>query len=81
MSQYRKGEEEKTRFRADRIFTVDEGFYFSTREGKDVGPYIRREDTEEGIELYIKYLNNEVSADKFASKVAVDGLWASTNFN
>lgn len=81
MLQYRKGEEEQTRFRADRIFTVDDDFYFNTREGKDVGPYPNREAAERGIALYLKCIQNEGSAGKYATKIAMQGLWASTNFS
>ena len=35
----RKGEEEKTWFRAERFFTVGKEYYFNTREGTEVGPF------------------------------------------
>lgn len=79
--QYRKGEEEKTRFRADRIFTVGDDFYFNTREGRDVGPYPSRKAAARGVELYIKYLQNKGEAGQYATKIAMQGLWASTNFS
>ncbi len=38
----RAGEPEKKWFRSDRCFTLDSKWFFSTREGIDVGPYKTR---------------------------------------
>ncbi len=42
----RKGEELKVQFRSSRVYQVDDAWYFSTREGINLGPYATREDAE-----------------------------------
>lgn len=81
MLQYRKGEEEQTRFRADRIFKVAEYFYFNTREGNEVGPFPSRRSAEDGIERYIKCILTAQDSGVYASQIALKGLWASTNYS
>ncbi len=81
MLQFRKGEAVQTRFRADRIFTVGDDFYFNTREGKDVGPFPSRPSAERGVALYIQCIDRQREHGKYASKIAMQGLWASTNFS
>ena len=78
---YRKGEEEQTRFRAKRIFSVGEEFYSNTREGATVGPYPSEKSAERGVELYVKCILNKDSSGEYATKIAMQGLWASTNFS
>lgn len=39
MSASRRDEAPKTWFRSDRIFMQDNGWFFHTREGVDIGPY------------------------------------------
>ena len=81
MIQYRKGEERQTRFRADRIFTVGDNYYFNTRENKEVGPFTSRSSAQSGVALYIKHIEDQEEAEKYASKIATQGLWASTNYS
>ncbi len=39
MRTFRKDEQPRSWFRSDRLFSVDGYWYFSTREGVDIGPY------------------------------------------
>lgn len=50
----RKGEDAKqTRFRANRLFSSSSVWYFSTREGKDQGPFLTKEDAQNAIARFI----------------------------
>ena len=42
----RRNEQPALRFRSDRVFQANGGWYFHTREGIDVGPYSTRFDAE-----------------------------------
>ncbi len=52
----RKGEECKTWIRSERFFTVDGAWFFSTREGIDVGPYTTKVDTRKEERRLVKLL-------------------------
>ena len=76
---YRTGEsDDKTWFRSERFFRVADGYYFSTREGTDVGPYKSKDTAEKGLDLYIQCMRNQDVNGVYASKIALQGLWAST---
>lgn len=77
----REGEGERTWFRSDRFFTVESDHFFSTREGVDVGPFPSRAAAERGLQLYIKVMQKEEAAGMYASKIAMQGLWASTGYH
>ncbi|WP_143247483.1 DUF6316 family protein [Agaribacterium haliotis] len=72
--------EERTYFRADRIFSVGREYFFNTREGDTVGPYPSSQAAQRGVDLYIRCLNKDGESDIYAQKVAMQGLWASSNF-
>ena len=78
---YREGERDKTWFRSDRFFVVDTGYYFSTREGTDVGPFPSHKAAERGLDLYIHIMQSEDQAGIYAAKIAMQGLWASTMYH
>lgn len=50
----RDGERQTTAFRSQRIFTINNSWYFNTREGIDHGPFISRAVAELAIESYIR---------------------------
>ncbi len=79
--QFREGELEKTWFRSDRFFTVEADYFFSTREGIHVGPFPSRSSAERGLDLYIQVMNKGETAGLCASKIAMQGLWASTGYH
>lgn len=76
----RHGEGEKTRFRSERFYCVDDKHYFSTREGSEIGPFGRRQDAEQGLQRYVKYMAGENPNEKMAQTAALQGDWASTYF-
>jgi hypothetical protein len=51
---YRKGEEERTHFRSERIFAIGSDWYFATREGIDHGPFPDRQEAEAELLLFIR---------------------------
>ncbi|WP_370981099.1 DUF6316 family protein [Agaribacterium sp. ZY112] len=76
----RKGEvNERTYFRADRIFSVADEYFFYTREGNTIGPYPGRSSALKGIELYLEHLEQGGSPAS-AGQTAIHGLWATSNF-
>lgn len=77
----RTGEHEKTWFRSDRFFIVDHDYYFTTREHIDVGPFPDRDSAARGLSLYIQVMQQGDSKGIYASKIAMQGLWASTLYH
>ena len=62
---YRDGEAPKSHYRADdRCFMSNGKWFFSTREGIDVGPYASREAAEFAIARLIKQLDGVTEADE-----------------
>ena len=52
---FRRGEDgSQTRFRVNRLFSSGSAWYFSTREGKEQGPYITKEHAQQAINRFIK---------------------------
>lgn len=54
---YRSGETPKTHFRSDRLYCVDNSWFFSTREGAEVGPFVRKGDAQAELFLFMRHLN------------------------
>ena len=77
----RKKEKDRVWFRTDRCFNVENKWYFSTREGQDVGPFGSREKALRGVQRYIDSIYLGRTSGIYAAKVASDGLWATTGFN
>jgi hypothetical protein len=76
---YRKDDQdEKTRFRMDRIYMSNGTWYFSTREGEEVGPFVTRGSASNGVAAYIRHTKTVRTNGKYAAKVAYAGLFAST---
>lgn len=75
---YRKDDkQEKTYFRMDRIYLSNGVWFFSTREGQEVGPFISRGAARNGVFAYIRHKNVEKVSGVYAAKVAQAGLFAS----
>lgn len=56
MSLKRKGEKGNFPFRTERIFSVGNEWYFTTRDGKDMGPFKSKVDAEGEITIYLREL-------------------------
>ena len=76
----RTGESGRHWYRCERFFSTNEGWYFSTREGENVGPFVTRRAAEKGVELYIKHMSQQQEGSTYGAKLAKDGLWVSTLF-
>ncbi len=76
----RDGEEEKTRFRSERFYVVDDRHYFSTREGIELGPFGSKKDAAEGLKRYLQCLNEDEGTEIQAQQAAMEGTWANTHF-
>ena len=58
----RKGEEDRTRFRSDRVFVVNNEWYFLTRDIENpLGPYTSRELAEKSLDSFVKDIQANVS--------------------
>ncbi len=80
--QCRSGESgEKLHFRASRFFNVADNYYFNTREGNDVGPFPSMAAAQRGALIYIRCMKKKPSLGTYATKIALQGLWASTDFS
>ncbi len=53
----RKGENEASPDRSERIFIQHNYWYFRTREGMDIGPYDSQTDAISGISSFIEFLS------------------------
>jgi hypothetical protein len=71
----RQNEEIKRWFRSDRFIIVDQKWYFTTRENRDVGPFKSRADAEHGLQLFIECIINHHGDIKHAISVAIGGDW------
>lgn len=60
---HRSGETPKTHFRADRLYCVDNCWYFSTREGSDVGPFVSKGGAQAELLLFIRNLNQDTMSE------------------
>ncbi|WP_198292182.1 DUF6316 family protein [Teredinibacter turnerae] len=65
----RRGEsEDRVWYRSERFFRADGQWYFSTREGVEVGPYPSRSSAANGLKLYIRYMQvNPMQGALYAS--------------
>ena len=47
------GEERRSYFRSDRVFTVDDGWYFTTRDEERFGPFTTAEEARDKLADFI----------------------------
>jgi len=52
----RHGERDTVHFRSGRVFCVDNDWYYSTREGEDIGPFPTKAEAEAALALFLKEL-------------------------
>lgn len=71
----REGENEKTWFRSDRFFKVGDNYFFTTREGANVGPFTSKLAAKDGLTTFIELRMQDHSAEH-AEKAAVAGKWS-----
>ncbi|MEE8056808.1 MAG: DUF6316 family protein [Pseudomonadales bacterium] len=56
---YRDGENEGTFFRTDRFYCINCQWFFTTREGEELGPFETHEEAEVELMLYIRSIFSE----------------------
>jgi hypothetical protein len=52
----RRGELGAVPIRTERVFAVHSAWYFDTREGPAIGPYISKSEAKQGLSDFIEYL-------------------------
>jgi len=53
----RHGEQQHTWFRSDRFYHTADGWWFTTREHTELGPFVSEKDAEAELFLYIRQIN------------------------
>ncbi len=76
----RRGEDERMYFRSDRFYSIDNKYFFSTREGDEVGPFDCKEDAELALERYVDCLSSQGGNHIKAKKIALQGNWVTTHY-
>lgn len=80
MQQYRKNEEPKSRFRSERFFTINNDWYFTTREDVQVGPFRSMESAKQALVVYLNTMDRSDYSARYAKSIAQNGTWRSTNY-
>lgn len=80
---YRPGESSnKVRYRTDRYLLIQEKWFFSTREGHNIGPFTNKACTHEGVSLFLRYIIHDPEhGSLYAERIAERGLWESTLYH
>lgn len=76
----RKGEVAKFWYRSDRFIKIDNQWYFTTRENREVGPFESRAAAEHGLGIFIECICKYESTVEHAISTATQGEWAVTFF-
>ena len=76
----RYDDEGRPYFSSDRFYRVDDQYYFSTREGEEVGPFESKEAATTALDQYIDCVLSGVGSSVKAKKLALQGTWAFTNY-
>lgn len=53
----RSGESGAVPMRTDRFFAVNAAWYFTTREGASIGPFVSKTDAQGGLADFINFVN------------------------
>lgn len=56
MNENRKGEDGNPPLRSSRIFAMESVWYFSTREGVDIGPFDSQYEANSNLENFIEFI-------------------------
>lgn len=74
-------DEQKTFYRSDRMFRADDDWYFTTREGFNIGPYPNQQSCASGLERFLRCVTSDNSIEndiEYATKIAKQSLWDTT---
>jgi len=75
----REGEQTSVHFRSDRFYKIDGKFFFSTREGSEIGPYPSKLEAQKGLDRFVQCIESGKDSI-YAKRVALSDTWAITNF-
>ncbi|MGI1678858.1 MAG: DUF6316 family protein [Cellvibrionaceae bacterium] len=78
--QCREKESVKSWFRSDRFFTIENRWYFITREGQNVGPFESINHARTGVNLFLNSVQKDNYSEQYAESIAQSGQWALTRF-
>lgn len=72
MKANRPGENGQPPPRSSRIFNMESMWYFSTREGSDIGPFDSREEATSGLQDFLQFLKlaNHQTLHHFLGSIA-----------
>ena len=56
--EYRNGEDTAMHFRSERFYAINCEWFFTTREGREIGPFQTHQEAEVELMLYIRHLDN-----------------------
>jgi hypothetical protein len=76
----RPGDPKRTYYRIERFYTVERKYFFSTREGCELGPYDTKEDAALALERFVRTIKSKGGCLETACQAARDGNWAITHF-
>lgn len=76
----RENEPVKSWFRSDRFFTIENRWYFITREGQNIGPFETLGHAKSGVSLFLNSVQKDQYSERYAETIAQDGQWALTRF-
>ncbi len=68
MKANRHGETDNLHFRSGRLFCVDNDWYYSTREGIDVGPFPTKAEAEVALDSFLKDFPSDREPDAGAAE-------------
>ncbi|GAB1264663.1 hypothetical protein NBRC116493_05070 [Aurantivibrio infirmus] len=78
--QCRQNEEAKVWYRSRRFFTINNEWFFSTRENMDIGPFESEEQARSGMQLFVDSIKQDNDYNR-AENVAKNGQWAVTYYH
>ena len=74
----RVNEEDRSWFRTDRFFIINNEWYFNTREYENVGPFSSLKTAQQGANRFLKTIRNDKCTPQYAANIARSGEWAVT---
>jgi len=77
---HRAHEEDKTRFRTDRFYTINNKWYFASRENDNIGPFSNLSEARKALRLYLETIKHHQYTEEYAENLAKNGPWATTYY-
>ena len=71
MEKRRSGDKTAQPYRTSRFYTIANEWFFSVRETADQGPFMSKENAEEGLEIYISDILHFNNKEKIKSSLSL----------